>query len=323
MEIPPMQPVSYLEPGPSRIRSTASFSGVLLLVVLVLGAVGCSGSRRPESPAARTDKGSKANPASPAPPGAASPGPIATPSQPPAADEHAGVGRHRRAAAEKIVAGTNRARTARGRSPLSTDTTLARIACWHNQDMLVHDYMSHEDADRRLPSDRVAREHRRLIGTAGENVFEGHADGRRAENWGRAAMKGWLDSPGHRANILRRSFTHLGVCVTHTPSVTKATQVFATVWAYFETPLSWTLAAGDSLSVTVRPVKAGGPPTRYAFVPVGEPLDQAFEGEGRGRPFNGTLHVPGTRGRYGTRFLFATPGSRRFTVLSGPRVRVE
>jgi len=189
--------------------------------------------------------------------------------------------------------------------------------------MLVHEYMAHEDADRRQPSDRLAREHRRLIGTAGENVFGGHAPNRQQKRWGRAAMKNWLESEGHRANILRPSFTHLGACVTQQESVVRATQLFSAVWAYLEAPLPWTLSPGDSLSVGVRPVKATGPPAQYAFVPVGEPLDQAFEDDSRGRPFNDTLRVPTVPDRYGTRFLFPVGETGRYTILSGPRVSVE
>ena len=311
-----------------RFHWTARVSGGVLLLILVLVAVGCSGSRGPANSSPDPEDGRpgdapkvEADPSAPSVPTA--PRPVAAPTQPPSADEYAGVGIHRPVVAQDIVARTNRARKARGRASLRQDSTLARIACWHNQDMLVHDYMGHKDAGRQLPSDRLAREHRRLIGTVGENVYEGEVGRQGPREWGRSAMEDWLKSPGHRANILRQSFTHLGVCATGQESVLKATQLFTAVWAYFETPLPWTLSAGDSLSVAVRPVKAAGPPAQYAFVPVGESLDQAFDEEDRGRAYEGTLIVPMETGQYGTRFLFPVGKKGRYTILSGPRVTVE
>jgi hypothetical protein len=222
---------------------------------------------------------------------------------------------------------TNRARTEQGRATLTRDSTLARIACWHNQDMLAHGYLGHEDADGRSPGDRMAREHRRLVGSAGENVFE--RSGRpvsggqiEADEWAAAAMEGWMKSEGHRANVLRQKFTHLGTCVTYTPSEGRATQMFAAVWAYLDEPMPWSVSAADSLPVDIAPIKAAGPPTEYAFVPVGEPLRRAFEGEERGRAFEDTLHFPEASGTYGSRFLFSRGGGR-YAVLSGPRVSVE
>jgi hypothetical protein len=227
-----------------------------------------------------------------------------------------------------VFSQTNRLRQARDRAPLRRDSTLARIACWHNQDMLANNYMGHRDADGRTPGDRMAREHRRLIGSAGENVYEGdnfrHRSGREeADDWAARIMSRWMESPGHRKNILRPEFTHLGACVTHTVTMSKATQMFAAVWGYLDEPLPWTPAAGDSLSVDVTPVKAPGPPAQYAFVPVGEPLGQAFQGGERGRSFNGTLVIPTAPGAYGTRFLFPGRQTNRYTVLSGPRILVQ
>ena len=40
--------------------------------------------------------------------------------------------------------------------------------------------------------------------SAGENIAKGYATPE-------AVVKGWMNSPGHRANILNKSFTHIGV----------------------------------------------------------------------------------------------------------------
>lgn len=255
------------------------------------------------------------------------PFPVASSDQPPGADEYAALGRQSAEVGRMVFDLTNGARTEQGRATLTRDSTLSRIACWHNQDMLVHEYLGHEDADGRSSGERVAREHRRLIGSAGENVFErsgisASGGAIEADEWAATIVESWMNSEGHRANILRRKFTHLGACVTHTQSEGRATQMFAAVWAYLDAPMPWSVPAADSLSVDVTPIKAAGSPAEYAFVPVGEPLSEAFSREGRSRAFEGTLHFPEVPGTYGSRFLFPE-GQGRYTVLSGPRVSVE
>lgn len=299
---------------------------LLLCSGLALTLAGCSsGSNTSSAGSASSPEVSSDAPAEDARKPA--PAPLASPAQPPAADEYAEVGRQSAEAGRMVFDLTNGARTEQGRATLTRDSTLARIACWHNQDMLAHGYMGHEDADGRSPGDRVTREHRRFIGPVGENVFERSgrsASGSQieADEWAASIMEGWMNSEGHRANILRQKFTHLGTCVTYTQSEGRATQVFAAVWAYLDEPMPWAVPAADSLSVGVTPIRAVGPPAEYAFVPVGEPLSEAFGGEERGRSFEGTLHFPEASGTYGSRFLFPE-GQGRYTVLSGPRVSVE
>src|SRR5439155_9066452 len=45
---------------------------------------------------------------------------------------------------------------------------------------------------------------------AGENIAYGYADAN-------AVFQAWINSPGHRANILNTSYTQLGVSVAYTP----------------------------------------------------------------------------------------------------------
>ena len=40
--------------------------------------------------------------------------------------------------------------------------------------------------------------------TAGENIAKGYQSPE-------AVVRGWMNSPGHRANILNSSYTHIGV----------------------------------------------------------------------------------------------------------------
>jgi hypothetical protein len=80
------------------------------------------------------------------------------------------------------------------------------------------------------------------------------------------------------------------------------------------------MTPGDSVSVSFTPVKMAYPPTVYEFVPAGEPLAEAFEKEGRGKPFDGTLYLPTSPGEYGLRILIPAQGGRY--ALQGPRVLV-
>lgn len=79
---------------------------------------------------------------------------------------------------------------------------LARSATAHSVDMALNNYFEHESLDGREISDR-AKAQGYNYRTVGENIAVGQRDV--AE-----VMKGWMDSPGHRENILRPQFTHLG-----------------------------------------------------------------------------------------------------------------
>jgi uncharacterized protein YkwD len=59
-------------------------------------------------------------------------------------------------------------------------------------------------------------------GTVAENVAQGLA-GWRASNF----FDAWWNSPGHKANILNRSVTHMAVATTASGNQLYATQVFA------------------------------------------------------------------------------------------------
>lgn len=78
--------------------------------------------------------------------------------------------------------------------------------------MAEQDAMSHQDMG------RVAK--RCNLSMVGENVAAGYPTGR-------AAVKAWMKSPGHRANILRPGFRLLGLAVRKADDGTKyACQVF-------------------------------------------------------------------------------------------------
>ncbi len=252
---------------------------------------------------------------------------VASDAQPPSADEHATAGTNRPVINQAIIEYSNRERTNRGLAPLTPDTTLTRIACRHNQDMIADGYFDHEDSDGREPSDRVNREHRRLIGTVGENIRVGGAveegsSRRDRREIGKASVEGWMDSPGHRRNILKTRYTHIGACYTDHDRG-RGTQLFATVYAYLDQPLPRTMTPGDSLSTSVTPTKVPGEAIRYVFFSPDETdqktLGRAFDEEAA-LPLDGTLHVPKQPGRYELRVFFQLEDG--VTFRSGPHVEI-
>ena len=97
----------------------------------------------------------------------------------------------------------NAYRVSRGLAPLVWDRRAAAVAEAHSRDMLRRHYFSHAWSDGRSTWDRLAA--RGVSYTqAGENIALG-------QHTGRAVLTSWLDSPGHRANIEGRGYTHHGV----------------------------------------------------------------------------------------------------------------
>ncbi|MBK6009544.1 CAP domain-containing protein [Streptomyces sp. MBT53] len=105
--------------------------------------------------------------------------------------------------ARDVVELTNRERTRAGLSPLAVDPLLAAAAQAHSTDMVARAFYSHTSPDGSQPWDRAAAAGSRRR-TIGENI----ACGQRSPA---EVVEGWMNSPGHRANILKPDFTHIGI----------------------------------------------------------------------------------------------------------------
>jgi uncharacterized protein YkwD len=103
----------------------------------------------------------------------------------------------------------NRDRIAHGLRPLHHNAALARAAASHSTDMVARGYFSHEGLSARVSRSGYSRG-RRLC-AFGENIAA--ATGPYATP--AAIVKMWLQSPGHRANILARSFHDGGIGVAN------------------------------------------------------------------------------------------------------------
>lgn len=104
---------------------------------------------------------------------------------------------------QEVVKLTNAERTKAGLAPLQTDDKLMAAAREKSQDMQTKNYFSHTSPTFGSPFDRM-----KALGISYKSAGENIAQGQRSPQ---EVVQAWMDSPGHRANILNGSFTHIGV----------------------------------------------------------------------------------------------------------------
>ena len=110
----------------------------------------------------------------------------------------------------EILRLTNVERASAGLSTVTACNTLTLAARGHSARMLDGQFFSHTDpASNKKAVDRI-RDTGYLDGANGWSVGENIAMG---QSTAAATMTSWMNSPGHRANILNAAFTHLGVGV--------------------------------------------------------------------------------------------------------------
>ncbi|MEU1368387.1 sigma-70 family RNA polymerase sigma factor [Streptomyces sp. NPDC005803] len=108
-------------------------------------------------------------------------------------------------AVAQVVALANKERAAAGCGPLQEDAQLTDAAQRHSDDMAARGFFAHTNPDGADPGRRVTDSGYRWS-TYGENIAAG-------QQTPEAVMRSWMNSPGHRANILNCSFKDIGVGV--------------------------------------------------------------------------------------------------------------
>lgn len=103
----------------------------------------------------------------------------------------------------RVVELTNLERTKAGLPPLRLNPLLTAAALAHSQDMASQDYFDHAEPDGGSPGDRIEATGYQSAGWA-ENIYAG---GSTPEE----VVEGWMNSPGHRANILNPEMQEIGV----------------------------------------------------------------------------------------------------------------
>jgi uncharacterized protein YkwD len=122
---------------------------------------------------------------------------------------------------------TNQARLARGLAPLARDDELGNVARAFSNDMLVRRFFDHTTPEGLPFEKRLANQYRHWVYDMGENIWSGSGyDPRKAQELAQEIVSDWLNSPGHRENLLDPDFTHLGVGVSARHDRIRATQVF-------------------------------------------------------------------------------------------------
>ncbi|MET7545006.1 CAP domain-containing protein [Streptomyces sp. NPDC005479] len=103
-----------------------------------------------------------------------------------------------------VLALVNEERAKVGCSPVTASASLASLAQDFSDDMAARGFFSHTDPDGQTPWDRATKAG--VTGLGGENIARGQADAQ-------AVMASWMNSEGHRANILTCDYKTLGVGV--------------------------------------------------------------------------------------------------------------
>ncbi|MEV7287119.1 sigma-70 family RNA polymerase sigma factor [Streptomyces sp. NPDC093252] len=122
--------------------------------------------------------------------------------------------------AGQVLALVNDERAKAGCSAVRQNGTLDTAAQRHSADMAARDFFDHTNPDGADPGDRITAAGYRWS-TYAENIARGQQSAA-------DVMQGWMDSPGHRANILNCSVQEMGLGVHEGSGGPWWTQVFGT-----------------------------------------------------------------------------------------------
>jgi len=103
----------------------------------------------------------------------------------------------------EVVALTNQERVNNGLAPLQIDEELSVVAREKSNDMSARNYFDHNSPTYGSPFDMM-QSYGISYRAAGENIAKGQQTPQEVVN-------AWMNSQGHRENILNSSFTHIGV----------------------------------------------------------------------------------------------------------------
>ncbi|WP_055531122.1 CAP domain-containing protein [Streptomyces graminilatus] len=121
------------------------------------------------------------------------------------------------AAEAEVLQLVNEERAKVGCSAVSANSALRELAESFSEDMAARNFFDHTDPSGLSPWDRADKAG--ITGLGGENIARGQADAA-------SVMAAWMNSPGHKANILNCDFKTLGVGVHFGPGGPWWTQDF-------------------------------------------------------------------------------------------------
>lgn len=119
----------------------------------------------------------------------------------------------------EVVRLVNAERAKRGLQTLKENWELSRVARYKSQDMINRGYFSHTSPTYGSPF-RMMESFGLRYSAAGENIAKG-------QRTPQEVMNSWMNSPGHKNNILSATYTQIGVGLAKTKSgVSYWTQMF-------------------------------------------------------------------------------------------------
>jgi uncharacterized protein YkwD len=208
---------------------------------------------------------------------------------------------------EALLSLTVSFRAEQGVAPLAADAELTRAARAHAADMAARRFFDHDSPEGFSPIDRAGLLVRRMMGVFGENLA--YQTGPSSIVTPRNCFQGWQDRPGHRANLLRTDFTHVGHGVVRAKDRWYSAAVFGGRAAWLEQPL---------------PLTAQGAQINAALINAHPNLPAYFVSDPKSDPKGDAYPTPGLGpqlppGAWRIRPL-KPKGGRAFSVLWGPIV---
>ncbi len=110
----------------------------------------------------------------------------------------------------RVLELVNAERAKAGLNSLKMNTELSKVATLKSQDMAKNNYFDHNSPTYGSPFDMM-KKFGISYRTAGENIAMGQTTPEQV-------MNGWMNSSGHRANILKASFTEIGIGIAKNSS---------------------------------------------------------------------------------------------------------
>lgn len=104
---------------------------------------------------------------------------------------------------ERVLELVNEERAKEGAKPLALDKDLCAVAAMHSEDMVARDFFDHINPDGASPGDRI-KAYGISYRAAAENIAAGQTTPEQV-------MDSWMNSPGHRKNILNTAYGKIGI----------------------------------------------------------------------------------------------------------------
>jgi uncharacterized protein YkwD len=110
---------------------------------------------------------------------------------------------------QQVLALVNKERAKRKLKPLQLDPNLTASARYHAADMATDAYFSHDTYDKNGQRqcgtfERIVKFAGKYFGAMAENISAGDSSPA-------GVMQSWMGSAGHKANILNKNYTHIGI----------------------------------------------------------------------------------------------------------------